>query len=176
MSELISRAGFREILSQFASGVTVVTARDADGPVGFTATGFTSVSLVPPLILVCINKDASAHEATVASEYFGVSILDESQAWIATQFARSNIDRFVGVALRTPVAARAPLIEGALAQLECKRHALHVAGDHTILVGEVLAGAVGVGRPLLHFSRRFGAFVPEGAVPAKTPASGEPAV
>jgi flavin reductase (DIM6/NTAB) family NADH-FMN oxidoreductase RutF len=158
MTESISGAGFREALAHFASGVTIVAARDAQGLVGFTATGFTSVSLSPPLILVCISKTASAHDGVVGAELFGVSVLDERQMWIAEQFARTGVDRFDGVSLRE-AGAPVPLIKEALAHLECRRHAVHEAGDHTILFGHVLGSSVSKGgRPLVHFARRFGAF------------------
>lgn len=156
-----SSTAFREALARFASGVTVVTVETTAGPVGFTATGFTSVSLAPPLVLVCIDNGASAHDAVIAGEHFGISILSVGQAWVATQFARSNIDRFHGVPLREPPEGgrwRAPFIEGALAHLECRKHSRHVEGDHTILIGRVLAADAHVGRPLLHYGRQFGAF------------------
>lgn len=157
----VSSTAFREVLARFASGVTVVTVETQAGPVGFTATGFTSVSLKPPLVLVCIDNDASAHDAVVAGEHFGISILRMEQAWVATQFARSNIDRFHGVPLREPPKGarwRAPFIEGALAHLECRRHGRHVEGDHTILVGRVLAADAHPGHPLVHYGRQFGSF------------------
>jgi flavin reductase (DIM6/NTAB) family NADH-FMN oxidoreductase RutF len=157
----VSNTTFRQALSHFASGVTVVTVETAEGPVGFTATGFTSVSLVPPLVLVCIDEDASAHDAVVAGEHFGISILSVDQSWVALQFARSNIDRFHGVPLREPPKGgrwRAPFIEGALVHLECRKHARYVEGDHTILIGRVLLADVHPGRPLLHCSRQFGSF------------------
>jgi flavin reductase (DIM6/NTAB) family NADH-FMN oxidoreductase RutF len=154
----ISSIAFRETLAHFASGVTIVTVHTADGPVGFTATGFTSVSLAPPLVLVCIDEGASAHDAVVAGDHFGVSILSVEQSGIAMQFARSNIDRFHGVPLREVGGGRAPFIEGALAHLECRKHARYVEGDHTILIGRVLAADVHAGAPLLHYARHFGAF------------------
>jgi 3-hydroxy-9,10-secoandrosta-1,3,5(10)-triene-9,17-dione monooxygenase reductase component len=160
-SDSIPGAAFREALAHFASGVTIVAARRSTGPIGFTATGFTSVSLSPPLILVCVNKTASAYDGVVGAELFGVSVLGEDQRWIAEQFARSGVDRFAGVpVLEGPVAA-APLIGGALAHLECRPHARHDAGDHTLLLGHVLSAwttAERPLRPLLHFARRFGAF------------------
>jgi flavin reductase ActVB len=162
MSESISSAEFREALARFASGVTVVAARDSRGLVGFTATGFTSVSLSPPLILVCIGKKASVHDRIVDAELFGVSVLAERQAWIAEQFARPGVDRFLNVPLSNDGLPRAPRVEGALTRLECQKHALHDAGDHTLLVGKVLAGAIANGRPLVHFARRFGGFITEG--------------
>jgi len=138
--EPVDSAEFREALAWFASGVTVVTAAVPAGLVGFTATGFTSVSLVPPLILVCAGKRASAHGGVVSAGRFGVRILAEHQRWIAEQFARSGVDRFRDVPLRM---AGVPLVDGAVALLECRRHSLHDGGDHTIIVGE---GPLGVGR------------------------------
>jgi flavin reductase (DIM6/NTAB) family NADH-FMN oxidoreductase RutF len=161
-TELVQSEGFREALAHFASGVTVVAAHSAGTLVGFTATGFTSVSLDPALILVCIGKRASAHDGIVGASQFGVSILSERQASIAQQFARSGIDRFLGVPL---LRADVPLVDGAIAKLRCRLHALHDAGDHTIVVGEVLETSTGPGRPLVHFQRQFGGFV--GAPPVR---------
>jgi flavin reductase ActVB len=158
MSEFIPTAAFREALAHFASGVTIVTARGREGLHGFTATGFTSVSLAPPLILVCVAHTASAYDGVVGSELFGVSVLREDQLGLAERFATSGIDRFAGVSVRPGPAASVPLIEGALAHLECRPHARHEAGDHTLLVGEVLSATTVTGKPLVHFARRFGAF------------------
>ena len=160
MSEPISSDAFREALARFASGVTVVTAAGPSGPSGLTASAFSSVSLSPPLVLVCVGKRARAHDALVRGDFFGVSVLAERQAWIAEQVGRSGIDRFRDVPLRRE--GRVPLVEGALVQLECRRYAAHDAGDHTILVGEVLEGTVGAGSPLVHFGRKFGGFVEMG--------------
>ncbi len=159
MVETISNAAFREILSRFASGVTVVAVNARGGPVGFTATGFTSVSLEPPLILVCIDKAASVYDAVVEAPFFGVSILDVEQASIARRFAQSDIDRFEGVVFRPAEETQVPLIEGALAHLECRHHSRQDVGDHSVIVGAVVGGYAGSGRPLLHYGRRFGAFV-----------------
>lgn len=158
--EPISGRLFRDALGHFASGVTVVAARTATGLVGFTATGFTSVSLTPPLVLVCVGKHASVHEALVGAERFGVSVLSDRQGWVAEQFARSGVDCFRNVVLRP---GHVPSIDGALVRLDCGRYALHDAGDHTIIIGEVLAGSVAPGRPLVHFAKHFGAFVAEAA-------------
>jgi flavin reductase (DIM6/NTAB) family NADH-FMN oxidoreductase RutF len=158
MSGSFSSAEFREALAHFASGVTIITARSPGGPVGFTASAFSSVSLEPPLVLVCIAHTASAHDAVVAADRFGVSVLAERQGWIAEQFARHGIDRFDGVPLHTDNGASVPFIDGALVHLECRRHATHTAGDHTILIGQVEGGATMTGRPLVHFGRRLGAF------------------
>jgi flavin reductase ActVB len=159
MTGSFSSTEFREALAHFASGVTIITARNGSGPVGFTASAFTSVSLVPPLVLVCIAHTASAHDAVVAAQSFGVSVLGEGQGWIAEQFARHGVDRFDGVPLRVEDSGGVPLIDGALVQLECRRHVTHTAGDHTILIGEVQRGVTRSGRPLVHFARRLGGFV-----------------
>jgi flavin reductase (DIM6/NTAB) family NADH-FMN oxidoreductase RutF len=176
MSESISSAEFRAALSHFASGVTIVTANGAGGRVGFTATGFTSLSLDPPLVLVCVSKTASAYEGVMASDHFAVSILAESQRGVAEQFARSGVDRFADASVRKATRVPAPLIEDALVHLECVRHAVHHEGDHTILIGRVVASSTASGKPLLHFARRFGAFVHEMArelgVDRSTPGGG----
>jgi flavin reductase (DIM6/NTAB) family NADH-FMN oxidoreductase RutF len=161
MIRSVSDSAFRAALSHFASGVTIVTAHGAREPVGFTATGFTSLSLTPPLILVCVSKTASAYEGVLGAERFGVSVLGEGQRWVAEQFARSGVDRFRNVPLSVDPGTTVPLIEGALARLECERHAQHDAGDHTILIGRVAFAATIAGLPLVHFGRRFGAFVEE---------------
>jgi flavin reductase ActVB len=151
-----SSAAFREALSHFATGVIVVTAHTPEGPVGFTASAFSSVSLEPALVLVCVGKRASSHAAIVSAPVFGISVLEARQQWIATQFARQGVDRFDSVPLRA--SARVPLVEGAIAQIECGRHASYDAGDHTILVGEVFESLTATGRPLVYYGRSFGGF------------------
>ncbi len=159
MADSISGSAFREALAHFASGVTIVTAVNAEERVGFTATAFSALSLAPPLVLVCISKTASAYGGVVGAARFGVNVLDERQRWLAEQFATTGIDRFHGVPLVPGGDAAVPLIEGSLVSLYCRRHALHDAGDHSILIGEVIAATLGAGRPLVHHARRFGAFV-----------------
>jgi flavin reductase (DIM6/NTAB) family NADH-FMN oxidoreductase RutF len=154
----VNESAFRDALSRFASGVVVVTCQAPDGPVGFTVSAFSSVSLEPPLVLVCVAKTASAYDAIMKTSSFGISVLEAAQATLATQFARQGIDRFAGVALRPDT--RVPLIEGAIATLECVRSAVHDAGDHTILVGAVTSARSAPGSPLLHYARTFGGFSP----------------
>jgi flavin reductase ActVB len=156
-TEPVSGPIFREALARFASGVTIVAARQGEQLAGLTATAFSSASLDPPLVLVCIARTASAYEAILGAEHVGISVLADDQGWIAKQFARSGVDKFEGVQL---VPGRgAPLVRGALAHLECRRHARHEAGDHTIFLGEVVAASVGGGRPLVHYERTLGVFV-----------------
>jgi flavin reductase (DIM6/NTAB) family NADH-FMN oxidoreductase RutF len=169
MSQSVSGQSFREALAHFASGVTVVAAREGEQLAGLTATAFSSASLDPPLVLVCIARNASAHDAVLGADRVGISVLTEEQGWIAKQFARRGIDRFDGVSL---VPGRdAPLVRGALAHIECRRHARHEAGDHTVFVGEVVAASVAAGRPLVHYRRALGALSAEPVVGSLAPAT-----
>ncbi|WP_394829179.1 flavin reductase family protein [Pendulispora albinea] len=158
MVNAISSSAFRESLAHFASGVTIVTMCTPDGPVGFTASAFTSVSLDPPLILVCVGRQVSLHDRLQPDAHFGVSILSQEQAWLASQFSQRRLDRFRDVPRREGPIAQVPLIEGALAQLECCCHERYPAGDHTIVLGRVLHTSTTHGRPLVHFKRSFGGF------------------
>jgi flavin reductase (DIM6/NTAB) family NADH-FMN oxidoreductase RutF len=169
MSDSVPVPAFREALARFASGVTIVAAREGDRLSGFTATAFSSVSLEPPLVLICIAHTASAYDAVLAADKLGISVLSEEQGWAAKQFATHGIDRFEGVSLAP--GRTVPLLEGALAHLECRRHAAHEAGDHTILVLEVLAAGVTAGAPLLHFERKLGGFDAEPATRAAAAAT-----
>ena len=172
MNDAPLKSAFREALSRFASGVVIVAAYTPEGPVGFTASAFSSVSLDPPLVLVCVGKSASAYAGTIAARHFGVSVLHERQGWIAEQFARSGIDRFAGVPLAT--SPRVPWIARALAQLECVPAALHDAGDHSILVGQVTEAHATAGQPLVHYARGLGA-LQRGVVPARREAKDDAA-
>jgi flavin reductase (DIM6/NTAB) family NADH-FMN oxidoreductase RutF len=123
-----------------------------------TATAFSSVSLAPPLVLLCIQKKSTVHDPLTTAPVFGVSVLDESQRTIAEQCARPGLDRFKDVPMRAGAALGAPLVDGALVTLECRRFAAHDAGDHTILVGEVDGSTSRDGAPLLYGNRSFGRF------------------
>jgi flavin reductase ActVB len=161
MEDEIFEAVFREALARFASGVAVLaTRRGAAPPVGLTVTAFSAVSLEPPLILVCVGRSARTHDAVVDADHFGISVLAESQEWIAAQCAGPAGERFVGIPLRGGISEDAVLVEGAVAQLECLRYAVHPAGDHTILIGKTLRIRVGSEPPLVRFARRFGTFFP----------------
>jgi len=142
---------FRHALGRFPSGVTVVTVRGDDGrDYGMTVSAFASVSLDPPLVLVCIGDDATIAGAVATAGHFAVSVLAEDQEAAARRFADSEADRFAGTAVSRGVTGMA-LIDGAVARLECVIVARHRGGDHTIVVGEVLAAAaVEDGRPLVY--------------------------
>ena len=128
---------FRRALGTFATGVTIVTARDAaDEPVGMTANSFNSVSLEPPLVLWSVDRHARSAPAFRAATHFAVHVLEEGQADLSNRFARKGDDKFAGLHWREG-AGRVPLIAGALATFECRTHAVHEGGDHEIIVGEV---------------------------------------
>jgi flavin reductase (DIM6/NTAB) family NADH-FMN oxidoreductase RutF len=147
----VSKEEFRSALGRFASGVTVVTARGAGGePVGITVSAFASVSLEPPLVLVCIDKRASLHGHLIEGIHFAVNILAEDQEMLSRRFASKDEDRFNGPAHRE-TAQGAPLIDGALATLECRVVHSYPGGDHTIIVGEVESTSIGDGRPLAYY-------------------------
>jgi flavin reductase (DIM6/NTAB) family NADH-FMN oxidoreductase RutF len=147
----VSSDEFRSILGRFPSGVTVVTTKGADGSdQGMTVSAFCSVSLGPPLVLMCIEKTASAHEALTSAPAFIVNILSAKQEQIARRFAIVDIDRFEGVGFSRSGNGIA-VLDDVLGVIECSRFALHDAGDHTIIVGEVEAGRAERGAPLLYY-------------------------
>lgn len=143
---------FRQLLGRFVTGVTVLTARDAVGnPVGMTASSLASVSLEPPLVSVCIELRASAHDTLVEAEHFVVNVLAEDQEELSRRFAQPQATQdFAGVGwLDGEVGV--PRLQGAVAHIECAREATWPGGDHTILLGRVVSGAVGEGRPLVYY-------------------------
>jgi flavin reductase (DIM6/NTAB) family NADH-FMN oxidoreductase RutF len=146
----VDSASFRRALGQFASGVTVVTTRDASGqPLGLTVSSFCSVSLRPPLVLVCIDHRSDASAGMRESGSFAVSVLREDQQDVSRRFASSKRDKFEGFAF-TEGPLRLPLVPGALAHIQCRVRSFHDEGDHAVWVGEVLALAAHGGRPLVY--------------------------
>lgn len=160
-----SSAELRAALGQFATGVTVITCRDADGqPVGVTANSFNSVSLDPPLVLWSLALTASSRPAMTRATHFAVNILAAEQRPLAEQFARRLCDRFAGIGWR-PGASGAPLLDGCAATFECFNRARYEEGDHLILIGQVERCARRAGaRPLIFHSGGFTtALAPEAA-------------
>ena len=142
---------FRSVLGRFPSGVTVVTTKAADGSdQGMTVSAFCSLSLEPPLVLICIEKTASVYEALTRAPGFVVNILSAKQEQIARRFSIVDIDRFEGVGFSRSGSGIA-VLDDVLAVIECNRAALHAAGDHTIIVGEVETGRAENGTPLLYY-------------------------
>ena len=142
---------FRSVLGKFASGVTVVTTKAADGSdQGMTVSAFCSLSLDPPLVLICIEKTASVYEALTSAPGFVVNVLSAKQEQVARRFSIVDIDRFEGVGFSRSGSGIA-VLDDVLAVIECTRSALHDAGDHTIIAGEVEAGRAENGTPLLYY-------------------------
>ncbi len=156
MSHSLDPATYRATLGRFASGVTIVTARDSGGrDVGMTVSAFSALSLDPPLVLVCIDNGASVAPVLEHCSSFAVNILAEHQEPLSRQFAERELDRFEGVTITRGESGLA-LLDGALAQIECRVASRTPAGDHTILIGEVTATAVREGNPLLYYRGGYG--------------------
>ncbi len=151
-----STRAFRAALGMFATGVTVVTARGADGlPVGLTASSFNSVSLAPPLVLWSLWRHAGSMPAFERGSHYAINILASEQRELAERFAKKAVDRFAGVAFRVG-AGGAPLLEGAAAVFECFNRSQYEEGDHVIFVGEVEHCEHRVGaHPLLFHGGRY---------------------
>ena len=150
---------FRQCLGNWGTGVTIVATPGKDGkPYGLTVSSFTSVSLQPPLILVCLDNRISGLQAFKDSGKFGVSVLADGQSDLSTLFAKKDTERppelyFTGT-------TGVPLIKGALVTLECETQAIYEAGDHQIFVGEVRAAEVGTAKDgkaaLMYFRGKYG--------------------
>lgn len=147
----ITKEEFRHALGKFASGVTVVTTRAADGHLhGLTVSAFCSVSLNPPLILVCIQKTTGSYHAFQESKAFVVNILSESQADVSNHFASHLEDKFSGTEYE-PGIENIPVLKGCLVNLECRLANAYDGGDHTIFVGEIEKAHINDGAPLAYF-------------------------
>jgi flavin-dependent trigonelline monooxygenase, reductase component len=146
----------RAALGTFVTGVTILATRDPqDGsPRGLTANSFTSVSLTPPLILVCIGLQSSSCEAFRAAGHFSVNVLAEDQHTLARAFASRTTGKFANVPHRT-VHTGAPLLDGTLGWLDCETHQAFEAGDHLVLIGRVVAFDHATGAPLGYFRGGF---------------------
>lgn len=151
----ITEASFRQACGQFATGVAVATVCGPSGePHGLTINSFTSVSLTPPLILICIDYRAQVLQVFLRASHFAVNILSDSQQDISNRFAYRAEDRFAGVAWK-PGSTGAPLIDGSLATVECATRQVVEGGDHTILLAEAVAVSSGAGDPLLYFNSKY---------------------
>ena len=158
---MIDPKELRRLMGQFATGVTIITTRDTEGrPYGLTANAFTSLSLDPPLVLICIDRKAETFSHFYASRSFVVNILAEDQQELSTRFAKSGGFKFEGLHYETN-ATGVPVLDGTIAHLECALVETHDAGDHVIHVGQVENFAVRAGRPLLFFQGRYGQLVGE---------------
>ncbi len=146
----ITEEEFKDALSLFASGVTVVTTKDAAGNFhGLTVSAFCSLSLNPPLVLICIDKSTVSHYALEESVGFVVNILKEDQAHISNQFASPIPDKFVGIEYFTN-GNNLPILKDSLVSLECRLKDACSGGDHTIFIGEIEKSHISTGKPLVY--------------------------
>ena len=142
-------------MGRFASGVTVVTTTDDAGSAyGMTVSAFASVSLQPPLVVMCIDHTASLHDTLANAPYFAVNILASTQEPIARRFAETGAQRFEGIGYRNGENG-VPILNDVLAFVECKRVSSTEAGDHTVIIGETVAASMRDARPLLYYRGGF---------------------
>jgi flavin reductase (DIM6/NTAB) family NADH-FMN oxidoreductase RutF len=154
-------AEFRRIMGHWLTGVGVVTTCTGDGrPYGMTANAVASVSLNPMLVLVCVEKDADTHDAIAESKFFCVHTLRDDQERLARRFAAWDIpEKFEGMAYHVEVTG-APVLDHVLSWVDCALWASYPGGDHTIYVGEVVAGDATPGAPLVYYRGGYGRLTP----------------
>lgn len=152
--EGVSAEEFRAALARWASGVTVVTCRHLDEPVGMTASSFTSLSLEPPLVLVCVKRTAAAHAPLTEAPGFAVHVLSRGQEDLSRAFARPGPEKFADHPdERGPFDA--PLLAMGVARIACAHETVTPVGDHSILVGRVVAVEHSDAPPLLYADRGY---------------------
>ena len=145
----------RKAFGTFTTGVTIVTAKQADGvPRGFTANSFTSVSLNPPLLLVCLSKEALSYQTFMSAENFGINVLSQKQESISVLFSTQSEKKFDSGAWESGEKG-VPIFHEALSTFVCTKEKLVDAGDHTILIGRVVHFSVNDGKPLLYFGGEY---------------------
>jgi flavin reductase (DIM6/NTAB) family NADH-FMN oxidoreductase RutF len=153
--EPVSSDDFRCACGRFATGVAIAGAMDANGvPHGLTVNSFSSVSLDPPLILICLGHAIAAIDVFREARHFGLSVLRASQRALSERFAAPMDSRFDSLAWRKGKTG-APLLDDALAQIECATVRRVSAGDHDIFIGEMTAAAVEEGEPLIYFASEY---------------------
>lgn len=152
----IDRALFFRLMGSFASSVTVITSRGEDGvPRGFTASAFSSLSLDPPLCLVAVDLRSESLPSIQESRAFIVNILADDQEEISRRFAAKATDKFTGLAHEPGPATGAPILDGALAWIECRVREIYPGGDHLILVGDIQGGDAREAAPLVYFRGQY---------------------
>jgi flavin reductase (DIM6/NTAB) family NADH-FMN oxidoreductase RutF len=162
LAPVIDATEFRRVLGHFATGVAVATTRQRSGePCGLTINAFCSVSLRPPLVLICVEKDADSHACIRGSGIYAVNVLEEGRGeTLSRRFADWDVEeKLRGVAFRQE-ATGAAVLEDALAWVDCRVTAEDPGGDHTIFVGEVVAAGAREGTPLLYYRGGYGRFIP----------------
>lgn len=153
-----NQRAFRDALGRFATGIAVVTIDTLDGPMGFTANSFASVSLDPPLVLWSPAKSSSRYPYYAAAEHYAIHLLGAEQHELSRRFSRGGAG-FDGLAPHR-TAEGVPVIAGTLARFDCRREDRHDAGDHLIIVGRVLRASLRDGLPLVFSQGSYGRFLP----------------
>jgi flavin reductase (DIM6/NTAB) family NADH-FMN oxidoreductase RutF len=154
-TERVTADDFRRACSRFSTGVTIASVVDRQGtPHGLTVSSFTSVSLDPPLVLVALAHAASVMDAFRDARFFAVNVLAAGQRSLSERFARKGHDRFDGLAWHTGETG-APLLPDTLAEIECAIRYRFTAGDHDLIVGEMVRAVIREGEPLLYFAGRY---------------------
>lgn len=147
---------FRDALGRFATGICVITAAGPEGPMGFTANSFASLSLDPPLVLWSPAKSSARYPVLVAAGFYTIHVLGAGQADICGRFVRGGAG-FDGLAHEV-TAEGVPVIPACLARFDCAQHAVFDGGDHSIVVGRVIRAALSEGAPLVFSAGRYGMF------------------
>ncbi len=151
----------RNAMGLFATGVSIITTRDASGkPFGLTANAFSSLSLDPPMLLICVDKGVDCYACFDESRVFGVNFLSLAQEELSTRFATKGIEKFEGLSYSVGELGVA-LLDGALAHFECRVAHAYEGGDHTIYVGEVQRLVTMEGDPLLFFQGKYRSLAPQ---------------
>lgn len=150
----IDQARFRQAMGYFASGVTVITTEHEGQRHGVTVSSFTSLSLEPPLVLICLDTSLRTHEAIVGAKGFVVNMLEQRQEHLSRCFASTSDDKFTGIGWRRGQLGL-PVLNDVLAVVECRLHSTLPGGDHTIFIGEVQHAEVSEGSPLLYYRRGY---------------------
>jgi flavin reductase (DIM6/NTAB) family NADH-FMN oxidoreductase RutF len=160
----IDQARFRQVLGHFPTGVAIVTAMSGDTPAGLSVGSFMSVSLNPPLVAVLPAKTSTSWPKIAAASSFCINVLNASHQDLCRKFARSGGDKFAGVPWR-PAPSGAPILDGALAWIDCEHERSIDAGDHLIVLGQVRVLDIGASQteaPLIFFQGGYGTFIDNG--------------
>jgi flavin reductase (DIM6/NTAB) family NADH-FMN oxidoreductase RutF len=160
----VSAAEFKTSLGRWLSGVSIVTTRSGERLAGLTVSAFTSASLDPPLIVVCLDRKANTLPVLLESGYFAINVLSARQHALSDRFASKKDEhlRFEAVTLIEVPGAHSPLIDGAVVHLDCRLQAKHDVGDHALCVGEVLLALNADHEPLGFFRGRYHGVAPHG--------------
>jgi len=160
MTVTFDLAQFKDAMSRFTTGVTVVAGMEDGRPVGFTCQSFVSLSIDPPFIAVAPARSSTSWPRIARAGKFCVNVLGDQQMEVGRRFAVSGGDKFEGVDWHPAPVSGAPVIEGSLAWVDCNVELVHEAGDHELIIGKVLDLGLGEGSPLVFFRRSFATVAP----------------